>query len=71
MLELNCTAEGGSNISYAWTKNGDYGMFSISNSSTIIIHNVTINDAGNYICSVSNDAGNSSSSAHIIVYGKY
>ncbi|XP_065907794.1 cell adhesion molecule DSCAM-like isoform X2 [Dysidea avara] len=71
MLELNCTAEGGSNISYAWTKNGDHEIFpagSISNSSTFIINNVTIDDTGNFTCTASNDAGSSSFNAYIIVY---
>lgn len=73
-LELNCTVKGGFNISFTWTKNGEYDTLPtssiFSNSSTVIIHNVTINDTGNYTCTASNDAGSSSVNTYVIVYGE-
>ena len=72
MLELRCMAEGGSSISYTWTKNGGRDMFPTGtavHSSTITIHNVTVDDIGNYTCTVSNDAGSSSFSVYVIIYG--
>jgi len=71
-LELHCMVEGGSSISYAWTKNDGHDTFpagTVVHSNTITIHNVTVNDIGNYTCTVSNDAGSSSFSAYVIIYG--
>ena len=66
-------AEGGSSISYVWTKNSGHGTFPAGttvHSSTITIHDVTLDDIGNYTCTVSNDAGSSSLSVFVIICGK-
>ena len=63
-LILNCTSEGGPQLRYIWVFLGNI----ISNSSILIIDNVTTTDGGNYTCTVTNDAG--SSDAIVIVYSK-
>ena len=63
-LTLNCTSEGGPQLQYIWVLLGNI----ISNSSMLIIDNVTTTDGGNYTCTVTNDAG--SSDAIVTVYSK-
>ena len=63
-LTLNCTSEGGPQLRYIWVFLGNI----ISNSSMLIIDNVTTTDGGNYTCTVTNDAG--SSDAIVTVYSK-
>ena len=63
-LTLNCTSEGGPQLQYIWVFLGNI----ISNSSMLIIDNITITDGGNYTCTVTNDAG--SSDAIVTVYSK-
>ena len=63
-LTLNCTSEGGPQLQYFWVFLGNI----ISNSSILIIDNVTTTDGGNYTCTVTNDAG--SSDAIVTVYSK-
>ena len=71
-LELQCSIEGGSDPQYSWTR--DDGLFpvgTIVNANTITVSNLTTDDTGNYTCTVSNDAGSSSNTVSVIVYGKY
>ena len=63
-LTLNCISEGGPHLGYIWVFLGNV----ISNSSMLIIDNVTTNDGGSYTCTVTNDAG--SSNAIVTVYSK-
>ena len=63
-LTLNCASEGGPQLRYIWVFLGNI----ISNSSMLIIDNVTTTDGGNYTCAVTNDAG--SSDAIVTVYSK-
>ena len=63
-LTLNCASEGGPQLRYIWMFLGNI----ISNSSMLIIDNVTTTDGGNYTCTVTNDAG--SSDALVTIYSK-
>ena len=54
-LQLNCSSEGGPVLEYAWFLSGD--MISNANTSTLTITNVSTTNAGDYICSVTNNAG--------------
>ena len=52
-LTLNCTSEGSPQLEYSWVFLGDI----ISNSSILIIDDVSTSDGGDYTCNVTNDAG--------------
>ena len=65
-LLLTCTASGGPNNMFRWSKDGnllDDGTDGILN-----ITDVTATDGGLYECVVNNTAGNSS--ANITIYGR-
>ena len=63
-LTLNCTSEGGPQLEYSWEFLGDV----ISNSSMLIIDNVTTTHGGEYICIVTNNA--ETESEIVTVYSK-
>ncbi len=67
-LRLFCAAQEGTGpLYYKWTKNGhllpptgaNHQVKSSEDNSVLIIHQITVTDAGNYSCSVSNGAGQS------------
>jgi len=61
-LELNCLSEGGPDLEYSWSRTNT--LFS-SNTSTLTVSNLTTVDGGNYTCTVSNDAGTSSTTVTV------
>ena len=63
-LTLNCTSEGWPQPEYSWMFLGDV----ISNNSNLTIDNVDTTHGGEYICSVTNYAGNVSK--NITIYSK-
>ena len=63
-LTLNCTSEGWPQLEYSWVFLGDV----ISNSSKLTIDNVDTTHGGEYICNVTNNAGNDSK--NITIYSK-
>ena len=65
-LQLTCSSEGGPVLEYTWLLSGD--TIPNANTETLIINSVTTADAGDYTCSVTNDAG--SDSNIITVYSK-
>ena len=65
-LQLNCSSEGGPILEYNWLFLGN--IIPNANTSTLTIDNVNTTHAGDYTCSVTNDAGTDSDT--ITVYGK-
>lgn len=65
-LQLNCFSEGGSALEYIWLLPGNTSIS--TNTSTLIIYNITASDGGDYTCNVTNDAGHESST--ITVYSE-
>ena len=61
----------GSNLSYQWIKDGgplsDNSIIHGSTLSTLTLTGVTLTDAGNYVCTVSGDCGNQTTSAASLV----
>lgn len=73
-MELNCTSEGSPELQYSWSRQTSSSNMlpagtSIKNN-TIIIKNLTISDEGSYTCTVSNEAGNFSSTTIVIIDGE-
>ena len=73
-LELNCTSEGSPELQYRWSRETSssnvFPAHTRINNYTIIITNVNISDTGSYTCTVSNEAGNFSTTTTVIVEGK-
>ena len=65
-LILNCTASGGPNNTFRWSKDG--GDIAGSTDGILNIADVTTTDGGSYECVVNNTASNSS--ANITIYGR-
>ena len=65
-LQLNCSSDGGPVLEYTWLFSGD--VIPNANTSTLTINSVTSTDGGNYICDVTNIAGNANNI--ITVYSK-
>lgn len=74
ILELSCISKGSPQLHYSWSREVSGGnMFSAGTiiiNNTIIIYNLTINDEGIYLCSVGNEAGNSTSMITVDVISK-
>ena len=73
-LELYCTSEGDPDLQYSWSRETSSGNTfpagtTISNN-TISITNLSISDGGRYTCTVSNEAGDFSSTITVDVDGK-
>ena len=64
-LNLTCTADGGPNNIFEWSKQG----IIVSNSSVLELTMITGSDGGIYECTVTNDAGSGRESAS--VFGMY
>ncbi|XP_062392694.1 uncharacterized protein LOC134080328 [Sardina pilchardus] len=64
-LMIMCEASGG-NVSYSWLKDGQ-GLQNMNQ--TLIVHEATHNDCGNYTCVAASEWGRSS--AHVNVNGEY
>ena len=64
-LVLNCLANGGPQLEYAWIFEGN----EIANTSTLTINSVTASNGGEYTCNVTNDAGYDNNT--ITVYSKF
>lgn len=62
-VTLVCSAKGGPEISYSWMMNG----VKIGNESTLVVIDIDASSGGNYICRVSNAAGNDSASTTLYV----
>ena len=65
-LVLNCQADGGPQLNYAWAFSGN----EIGSTQTLTINNVNAANGGDYTCTVTNDAGSSDSDI-ITVYSKF
>ena len=71
-LEFQCSVGVGSDPQYSWTRDNDLSILppgTVINTNTITVNNLTTDDRGNYTCTVSNDAGSSSDTVFVIVYG--
>ena len=64
-LVLNCLANGGPQLEYAWIFEGN----EIASTPTLTIDNVTASNGGDYTCNVTNDAGYDNN--NITVYSKF
>ena len=67
-LELNCSSEGGPDLVYSWSRVNDFSSDTVTNTSTLNVSNLVTVDGGDYTCTVTNDAGTSSTT--VTVYGK-
>ncbi|XP_071511631.1 nephrin-like [Diadema antillarum] len=74
ILALNCSAEGNpAAITHKWHKNGNLinpdssPRYSIDDQGSLLIHNVTRNEAGTYKCFASNEEGSSNITATVNV----
>ena len=57
-LVLNCSSEGSPNLEYTWLSPGNVTIS--TNTSTLIIYNITGSDGGEYTCNVTNNFGTDS-----------
>lgn len=68
---FTCQAQGGPDNVFQWTLNGfsltSSNTTSTSNQSTLTINNISASDGGEYTCTVSNLAGNTSNSSNMYV----
>ena len=65
-ITINCSSSGGPDNTYQWQRYTDQGSGTIiSNSSDLIISNVTVNDGGMYTCTVENEAGEENSTMQL------
>ena len=64
---MNCLSEGGPDLRYSWRKNGADECLSSTN--TLAIGNLSMANAGDYTCTVTNDAGSGNHS--ITIYGMF
>ena len=72
-LTLSCAAIGDPKPDFHWSKNGSRNIPRaryLENNSTLVIDKVEIADEGVYKCTVTNRAGNDSSSAKVDVQSK-
>ena len=65
-LQLNCLSDGGPVLEYTWLHSGS--IIPNANTDILIIDNANTTDVGEYICNVTNNAGNDSD--NITVYSK-
>jgi len=61
LIELNCSSEGGPDLEYSWSRTNMFSATTTTNTSTLTISNLATVDGGDYTCTVTNDAGTSSS----------
>ena len=70
-LELKCTSDGGPDLEYNWSRSGtsefEFPNDTVTNTSVLIVSNLSTDDGGLYTCNVTNDAG--SSECSITIYG--
>ncbi|XP_065905643.1 neurotrimin-like [Dysidea avara] len=66
-LELNCSSEGGPDLVYSWSRVNDFSSDTVTNTSTLNVSNLVTVDGGDYTCTVTNDAGTSSTTVTVYV----
>ena len=69
-LELSCSSDGGPHLEYSWSRSGtdEFSNNTITNTSTLTISDLATVDGGDYTCTITNDAG--SSSTTVTIYSK-
>jgi len=70
-LELTCLSEGGLDLEYSWSRimnDFDNETTTGTDTNTLTINSVATVDGGNYTCTVTNNAGNTTNT--ITVYGE-
>ena len=65
-LQLNCLSDGGPVLEYTWLHSGN--IIPNANTDILIIDNANTTNGGEYICNVTNNAGNDND--NITVYSK-
>ena len=68
-LELNCSSEGGPDLEYSWSRTNTFSATTTTNTSTLTINDLATVDGGDYTCTITNDAGTSSTT--FTVNGEY
>ena len=67
-LQFNCSAEGGPQLEYSWSRTNTLSNNTTTNTNNLTISNISALDGGNYTCTVTNDAGSSSNT--VTIYGE-
>ena len=66
-LELNCSSDGGPDLTYSWSRTNVFSSTTSTNTSTLTVSDLATVDGGEYTCTVNNSAGTNSTT--VIVYG--
>ena len=67
-LELTCSSEGGPDLVYSWSRTYAFSAITTTNSTLLNISDLATVDGGDYTCTVTNDAGSTSTS--VTVFGE-
>ena len=68
--EFQCSSDDGPDLEYCWSRNGanQFSHEVTTNTSTLVISNITTADGGDYTCMVTSDAESISHS--VTIYGE-
>ena len=67
-LELTCSSEGGPDLVYSWSRTNTFSATTTTNAGLLNISDLATVDGGSYTCTVTNDAGSTSTS--VTVFGE-